>query len=212
MVIRKTNLAFTRPLVPRKATTRIILHHTASGDDVSAHTVHDWHLGRKGFGGIGYHYLIRADGTAERGRPEHVRGVHASAANADSIGIALTGNFETRPPTSAQMASLVRLIRDIRERYQAQFMSVEDRRAASALRADIARVSARAADPTARGWFEREHGGIDAYLDVQRRRLAEVLARTPVLAVVGHSDVGATACPGRLFPWVELRRRLAAPP
>ena len=32
------------------------------------------------------------------------------------------------------------------------------------------------------------------------------------LPVVGHSEVSATACPGRLFPWVELRRRLAAPP
>ena len=207
MVIRATNLAFTRPLVPRKTTSRIILHHTAGGD-VSAHTIHDWHLPKKGWGGIGYHYLIRADGTAERGRPEHVRGVHASAANADSIGIALTGNFETRPPTSAQMASLVRLIRDIRDRYQTQAMSAEDRRTASNLRADIARVSARAADPTARAWFEREHGGIDAYLDVQRRRLAAVLAKTPVLAVVGHSGVGATACPGRLFPWADLHRRI----
>ena len=207
MVIRATNLAFTRPLVPRKTTSRIILHHTAGGD-VSAHTIHDWHLPKKGWGGIGYHYLIRADGSIERGRPEHVRGVHASAANADSIGIALTGNFETRPPTSAQMASLVRLIRDIRDRYQTQAMSAEDRRTASNLRADIARVSARAADPTARAWFEREHGGIDAYLVTQRRRLAEVQARTPVLAVVGHSDVGATACPGRLFPWADLHRRI----
>ena len=89
-----------------------------------------------------------------------------------------------------------------------QAMSAEDRRLASNLADDIARVSARAADPTARAWFEREHGGIDAYLDVQRRRLAEVLGRTPVLAVVGHSDVGRTACPGRLFPWADLRRRL----
>ena len=207
MVIRETNLAFTRPLVPRKTTSRIILHHTAGGD-VSAHTIHDWHLPKKGWGGIGYHYLIRADGGIERGRPEHVRGVHASRANADSIAIAIPGNFEKTLPTSAQMASLVRLIRDIRARHQAQAMSAEDRRLASNLRADIARVSARAADPTARAWFEREHGSVDAYLATQRRRLAEVLGRTPVLAVVGHRDVGATACPGRLFPWAELRRRL----
>jgi len=207
VVIRETNLAFTRPLVPRKTTSRIVLHHTAGGD-VSAHTLHDWHLSREGFGGIGYHYLIRADGGIERGLPEHVRGVHASRANANGIGIALTGNFETAPPTAAQLAALTRLIRDIRDRHQTQAMSAEDRRLASNLRADIAKVSARAADPTARAWFEREHGGIDAYLATQRRRLAEVLGRTPVLAVVGHSDVGATACPGRQFPWAELRRRL----
>ena len=207
MVIRETRISFLRPLIPRKKTARIVLHHTGGGD-VSAHTVHEWHLQRKGFGGIGYHYLIRSDGGIERGRPEQMRGVHAPGANADSIAIALTGNFETRLPTTTQMLSLVRLIRDIRDRYQAQAMSAEDMRAASALRADIARVSARAADPTARAWFEREHGGIDAYLDVQRRRLAAVLAKTPVLPVVGHSDVGRTACPGRLFPWADLRRRL----
>ena len=146
VTIRETNLAFTRPLVPRKRTARIISHHTASGD-VSAHTVHDWHAAKPRWGGIGYHYLIRADGGIERGRPEHVRGVHASRANADSIAIALTGNFELRPPTSPQIASLVRLIRDIGQRYKD-------------------------------------------------------------LPVVGHGDVGATACPGRLFPWAELRRRL----
>ena len=200
MVIRETNLAFTRPLVPRKTTSRIILHHTAGGD-VSAHTIHDWHAAKPRWGGIGYHYLIRADGTAERGRPEHVRGVHASRANADSIAIALTGNFETRPPTSAQLSALVWLIRDIRLRV----MSAGDRALMASLAADIARVSARASDPTAQAWFERKHGGIDAYLATQRRRLAEVRS---TLEVVGHSDVGATACPGRQFPWAELRRRL----
>ena len=206
-MIRETNLAFTRPLVPRKTTSRIILHHTAGGD-VSAHTIHDWHERRR-LGGIAYHYLVRADGTIERGRPEHMRGTHAGIANASSIGIALTGNFETAPPTAAQLVALTRLLRDIRARHQAQAMSAEDRRLASSLRDDIARVSARASDPTARAWFARQHGGIDAYLVTQRRRLAEVQARTPVLAVVGHSDVGATACPGRQFPWAELRRRLA---
>ena len=175
---------------------------------MSAHTIHDWHLPKKGWGGIGYHYLIRADGGIERGRPEHVRGVHASRANANSIGIALTGNLETAPPTAAQLVALTRLIRDIRDRHQAQAMSAEDRRLASNLADDIARVSARAADPTAIAWFEREHGGIDAYLDVQRRRLATVLAKYPLLTVAGHSAAGRTACPGRLFPWAELRRRL----
>lgn len=207
VTIRETNLVFTRPLVPRKRTTRIVLHHTA-GADVSAHTVHDWHLPRKGFYGIGYHYLVRADGGIERGRPEHVRGIHAPRANADSIAIVLTGNFETRPPTSPQLAALVTLIRDIRRRYQTQAMSAEDLRLASDLSADIARVSARTNDPTAQAWFQRTHGGISVYLDTQRKRLAEIYARYPVLSVIGHSDVGATACPGRLFPWADLHRRI----
>ena len=149
VTIRETNLAFTRPLIPRRGTSRIVLHHTASGD-VSAEIVHQWHLQRKGFGGCGYHYLIRANGGIERGRPEHVRGVHAPGANADSIAIALAGNFETHTMAAIQVSALIWLIRDIRSRHP--------------------------------HWRD--------------------------LPVVGHSDVSATACPGRRFPWAELRRSI----
>lgn len=207
MRIIENNLIFNRPHVPRETTTRIIIHHTGGGD-VPASIIHRWHLARKGFGGIGYHYLIRADGTVERGRPENVRGVHVSKANGNSIGIALSGNFTLRPPTAAQLTALVQLIRDIRERYQNLAMTAEDRRLIGNLRADIQRVQLRADDPVVRAWFEKEHNGIDAYLAVQRTRLSTALARTPVLSIAGHSDVGATACPGGLFPWTELRQRL----
>jgi N-acetyl-anhydromuramyl-L-alanine amidase AmpD len=92
-----------------------VIHHTASGD-VSATTVHGWHLARK-WAGIGYHYLIRHNGVIERGRPEHTQGVHASGANSDSIGIALAGNFTNARPALEQMQSLTWLIRDIQKRY-----------------------------------------------------------------------------------------------
>jgi len=149
MQIREPALWFNRTLVRRKSTTRIVIHHTASGD-VSAETVHGWHLQRAGFGGIGYHYLICVDGGIERGRPENMRGVHARGANTNSIAIALAGNFESHPLPAAQLASLVWLIRNIRGRHP--------------------------------HWRD--------------------------LPVVGHSDVTATACPGQLFPWEELQRRL----
>ncbi|MBT9172319.1 MAG: hypothetical protein DDT21_00700 [Syntrophomonadaceae bacterium] len=116
MQIRETNLRFTRRLVNRRTTTQIVIHHTASGD-VSADTVHSWHLRKAGWGGIGYHYLIRSGGDIERGRPEKVRGTHAARANSTSIAIALSGNFSQTRPTPRQMDSLVWLIRDIRSRY-----------------------------------------------------------------------------------------------
>lgn len=115
MQIVETGLQFRGALAPRASTRRVVVHHTASGD-VSAATVHQWHLHNK-WAGIGYHYLIRRDGAIERGRPEHVQGAHAPAANGDSIGIALAGNFTNNTPTPEQLRALVWLIGDIRKRH-----------------------------------------------------------------------------------------------
>lgn len=117
MKIIETNLKFKRGLRVRTVTKRIIIHHAASAGDVSAATIHQWHLDR-GWIGCGYHYVIRFDGTIERGRPEHVIGSHAGpTANGDSIGICLTGHLTKHDPTEAQVSALVWLIRDIYRRY-----------------------------------------------------------------------------------------------
>jgi len=147
MQIIESRLTFRRPHTNRRLTKRIIVHHTAGADN-SVAQIHQMHLDR-GWTGIGYHYVIRANGQIERGRPEAVVGVHSGNANSDSIGISLTGNFETRVPTAAQMDALVWLIGDI------------------------------------------------------RRRLGQQIT------VIRHRDVAATACPGSLFPWEELQRRIS---
>ena len=116
MRILETNLAFNGMPKKRSATKRIIVHHSASGD-VSAATIHVWHLNQKWMG-IGYQFVIRADGTVERGRAEWSIGSHSGpGANGDSIGICLTGNFETGQPTEAQIAALVELVRYLRGKY-----------------------------------------------------------------------------------------------
>ncbi len=107
IAIVPANLEFGR-LLPRTYTRRIIIHHSAS-PDVSARVIHGWHLA-KGWSGIGYHYVIRADGTVEAGRPLDKIGAHAGAeVNCDSIGVCLTGNFMDHQPTGAQLGSLVQL-------------------------------------------------------------------------------------------------------
>ncbi len=147
MQIKETKLSFKSGMKQRNKTNRFIIHHTAS-QDVPASTIHQWHL-NQGWSGIGYHFVIRASGAIERGRPEDTIGAHSGpAGNGDSIGIVLTGNFETGKPTTAQMDSLVWLLKD--------------------------------------------------YL----------FPKYGVKPVIGHKDVMATACPGRNFPWAELRERL----
>jgi len=133
----------------------IVIHHTA-GFDSSALTIDGYHRAR-GFGvevsspaglvkeyvkrgfkktrsgvmvSIGYHYLIRAAGDVEKGRPDFVRGAHCTALgmNFKSIGIALTGNFDSvdnpdgrkghKAPTSAQISSLRALLAHLVKIYQ----------------------------------------------------------------------------------------------
>ena len=118
MKIIETNLQFKSGLKTRTSTKRIVIHHAASAGDVSAATIHKWHQDGNGWVGIGYHYLVRFDGTIERGRPENVVGAHAGPmANGDSIGICLAGHLTKHDPTEAQVNALVELIKDIYKRY-----------------------------------------------------------------------------------------------
>lgn len=68
------NLNF-RNLSERDATDQVVIHHTgdAEDDDLSAEDIHTMHL-NNGWAGIGYHYVIRKDGTIEVGRPDWALG------------------------------------------------------------------------------------------------------------------------------------------
>lgn len=117
MKIKKYNLHFTE-LIKRDRTDLIVIHHTGnpSDDDLSAEQIHASHQAQ-GWAGIGYHYVIRKDGTIERGRPESYIGAHAIGHNSNSIGIHVCGNFEVGEPTEARLNTLPMLIADICKRY-----------------------------------------------------------------------------------------------
>jgi len=115
MEIIETGLKFTRRPSVRRRTNLIVIHHTASRD-VSAQVIHSAHL-RNGWIGNGYHFLIRADGQIERGRPENSVGAHVNGFNSNSIGIGLLGNFMTRLPSQTQIESLEELVIFLTEKY-----------------------------------------------------------------------------------------------
>lgn len=96
---------------------------TAEGRDFSAADIDRWHRER-GWSGIGYHFVIRLDGTLEPGRPLQTPGAHVAGHNARSIGICLIGGIDAKGKskntfTEAQMRSLVTLLKDLRARYPA---------------------------------------------------------------------------------------------
>ena len=101
-------------LKTREATDMIVLHHTGnpSDDDLSAAEIDASHKGQ-GWTCIGYHYVIRKDGTVEQGRPHWTVGAHAYEENAHTIGIHVCGNFEEAVPTDEQIESLAMLLANL---------------------------------------------------------------------------------------------------
>ena len=100
-------------LSERPFTDMIVIHHTGERDiDASAQDIHRWHLDN-GWAGIGYHYVIRKNGDIEIGRPEWATGSHAFGENYHTIGIHLSGDFETAYPTAEQINACAELIADI---------------------------------------------------------------------------------------------------
>jgi N-acetyl-anhydromuramyl-L-alanine amidase AmpD len=73
----------------------IVIHCAATPPsmDVGVEEIRLWHL-RRGWFDIGYHYVIRRDGTIEDGRPTDRPGAHARGFNHLSLGICLVGGVD----------------------------------------------------------------------------------------------------------------------
>lgn len=119
MEINKKELKFKNNLQKRKSTTQIIIHCTGgySSEKTTVQTIHDMHI-KKGWSGIGYHYLITVDGKIWEGRPDDTIGAHAAPQNNNSIGICYVGGLsekkkhtDTRTPEQKKaMDELVRYL------------------------------------------------------------------------------------------------------
>ena len=73
----------------------IVVHCSATreGQWVDAHDIDTWHKAR-GWSGIGYHRVIRLDGTVEQGRAFTRRGAHVRGNNTNTLGICLIGGLD----------------------------------------------------------------------------------------------------------------------
>lgn len=103
----------------RSHTGAIVVHHTGMRDvDISATEIHNMHKYRNRWAGIGYHFVIRKDGTIENGRPIDAIGAHTSINNEFTVGICLTGNFNIGKPSQEQLYSAVQLVSAIADKYK----------------------------------------------------------------------------------------------
>jgi N-acetylmuramoyl-L-alanine amidase len=109
---------------------RITIHHTAEvpgsrfdgslTDSVRVlQNVQRNHVDNRGYGDIGYHFLVDAAGRVFHGRSLEYQGAHAGGSNnIQNIGVCLLGNFEFRRPSPRAMAALDSLLRDLRRQHR----------------------------------------------------------------------------------------------
>lgn len=116
----------------------LIVHCSATppDQDIGAAEIDRWHR-RRGFFKVGYHYVIRRNGTIEHGRSITEIGAHAQPWNSKSVGICLIGGVRREPDadgkgdadgpkwdlvpeanyTKAQLSSLRTLLMQLRDEY-----------------------------------------------------------------------------------------------
>ena len=91
--------------------TLIVVHCSAVRPEQtsSAKQIDEWHRDRGFHNGIGYHFVVRRDGSIELGRPLEMVGAHVVNHNKHSIGICYEGGLnsagkseDTRTPEQKQ--------------------------------------------------------------------------------------------------------------
>lgn len=102
---------------------KIILHCTATpeGRESDVAEITRWHKNR-GFATIGYHYLVKLDGTIENGRSIHEVGAHAKGHNRTSVGVVYVGGVDDngKPKdtrNAEQLMALANLLDALMEMY-----------------------------------------------------------------------------------------------
>jgi N-acetylmuramoyl-L-alanine amidase len=99
---------------------RYIVIHTAAAPlnvDVSAAAIRAYHKA-KGWKDIGYHYVIRKNGTVEIGRRITDPGAHVEGMNHCSIGICFSGHGDLADFTVAQKEAGAKLVAELLVKFQ----------------------------------------------------------------------------------------------
>ena len=107
----------------KRTITDIVIHCTATRawQDFSADDIRRMHKAQ-GWADIGYHYVVRLDGTIEPGRDVDKIGAHVSGHNVNSIGVVYVGGLDNQGKakdtrTENQKNALLNLLLDLRQLY-----------------------------------------------------------------------------------------------
>src|SRR3989339_629712 len=119
------NELLTWPLEYPAEIKKIIIHHTATTKDLdnpkeAIRNIYYYHTITRGFGDIGYNYVIDQTGKIYEGRAggPRVVGGHTESYNHGSVGIAVLGNFENQDPPYPVTKSLIELLNYLTKEYK----------------------------------------------------------------------------------------------
>lgn len=125
-IVGPATLAKLLPLRMKKSKrviTDIVVHCTATRawQDFDVDDIRKMHKA-KGWADIGYHYLVKLDGTIQQGRDVDIIGAHVSGHNTHSIGIVYVGGLDNQGKakdtrTENQKCALLNLMMDLRRLY-----------------------------------------------------------------------------------------------
>lgn len=114
----------------------IIVHCTATeaGTDIGLAQIKTYHTSPppegRGWRNVGYHYIVRLDGTIERGMPISQPGIHCKWHNAHSIGVCYVGGLKDGKPadtrTQAQKQALLQLLVRLTQMYRCHIFGHRD--------------------------------------------------------------------------------------
>lgn len=109
----------------RPRTDFIVVHCAATKAtmDIGVREIRQWHV-QQGWLDVGYHFVIRRNGTVEDGRPHDVIGSHVKDYNSRALGICMVGGIDAKGApennfTPEQFASLELLLRATKRQYPA---------------------------------------------------------------------------------------------
>ena len=95
---------------------RLVIHHSAAPGNLPVERVAIYHVRRREWPGIGYHYYITADGAIYWCNWLETVSWHCGGFNQSSVGICLAGDFRRKGsrPTGAQLVACHELIEALR--------------------------------------------------------------------------------------------------
>jgi N-acetyl-anhydromuramyl-L-alanine amidase AmpD len=96
----------------------IAIHHSATTSG-SAEAYARFHVNKKDWATIGYHYVINKDGSIDWCLNHSVRSNHVGNSNKYALGICLTGDFTKEEPTEEQLQAAADLCMMLIDKYGA---------------------------------------------------------------------------------------------
>lgn len=108
---------------------KIVVHHTGETkvtngrpSDEMMRAIYYYHTVVKGWGDIGYHYVIGRDGEIYEGKSggDKVVGAHVYCNNIGTMGVSVMGNFELEEPSTKQINSLKAILSKLTQNHNLQ--------------------------------------------------------------------------------------------